>query len=163
MISLQVLTYCVKSIVLPGRRSGIHKVIDLRCLRRQSLIVHFVQGQSQPYLPHIAQTVDLLSFSFCSGKGRQQHRSQNRNDGNDNQQLNQGERSCLATLSCCHISQTRLVARFHQECLVKDYSTGVDSLLQTNLSFVNRFRHCSLLRVPGFLRASIASCFAICA
>src|SRR5439155_23397032 len=48
-----------------------------------------VEGKAD--LPLVAQTLGLLSFGFRLSKGRQQKRSQNCNDRDDDQQLNQGK------------------------------------------------------------------------
>jgi len=42
-------------------------------------------------LPHIIEAFDALSLGLGAGKRWEQHRRQNRDDGNDYQQFDQGE------------------------------------------------------------------------
>jgi len=50
-----------------------------------------VHGQTQTELPQIVGATDSLSLVFCIGQRWQQQGCQDGDDGNDNQQLDQGE------------------------------------------------------------------------
>ena len=42
-------------------------------------------------LPEVVQTGDAIRLLFGTGQGRQQHGGQNRDDGDDHEQFDQGE------------------------------------------------------------------------
>ena len=55
-----------------------------------AVVIH-VKPHGDAQLAHIAETVDGLGFLLGFGQSRQQHRRQNRNDGDYHEQFNEGE------------------------------------------------------------------------
>ena len=55
------------------------------------MVVHRVKMRGQSPLIEIVQAGGLLSLGLCLGKRREKHRRQDGDDGDDNEELDEGE------------------------------------------------------------------------
>ena len=76
-----------------------------------------VPGDQQ--LPGVVHALDGLASDFCLGKSGQQHRRQDRNDGNDDEQFDQGksaiEKPALTVAGSIAAFRTKRIPRHGRE------------------------------------------------
>lgn len=90
--ALQVTRYDVQAIVPPASGLRIHEVEHLRSFRRQLLKIAFVHHQGETDLPLVAQATRLAALLLGASQGRQKHRSEHGDDGNDHEKLDKRKR-----------------------------------------------------------------------